>query len=302
MWFELTVAAPADEAELLTQALFDFGAISVSTEDADRDTPDELPIFGEPGLEVPTIWRANILCAIFSPPILPEQVLAHLSAVCAAIPSSAYQVRPIAELDWVKHVQDQFTPVQISRTFWIVPTWCEVPDPNALVLRLDPGLAFGTGSHPTTGLCLRWLETEMPKQARVLDYGCGSGILALAAFKLGAREVYGTDIDPMAITSARQNAASNDVVADFQLPHAPQLEGKFDVVVANILANPLCELAPQLLARLLPGGSLVLSGILEAQAPAVIQAYAEASHGRIALHVWATEGGWVCLQGRLGSS
>jgi ribosomal protein L11 methyltransferase len=176
----------------------------------------------------------------------------------------------------------------------VVPSWHEAPDPQGLILELDPGLAFGTGSHPTTRLCMEWLEAHVGAGMSVLDYGCGSGILAMVAQKMGAAKVQGVDIDPQAIESASANAARNHCVIDYYLPDAFS-GGRFDVVVANILSGPLTQMAPMLAARVAPGGALVLSGVLANQADTVIAAYAPF----IALEVWRELEGWVALAGRI---
>jgi len=202
----------------------------------------------------------------------------------------------VADTDWVRATQSQFPPTRISDRLWIVPTWHEPPDPSAIVIRLDPGVAFGTGTHPTTRLCLRWLDAHLRQGASVLDYGCGSGILAIAAAKLGAARVVGIDIDPQALQAARANSAANAVRADYTDPDSVPA-GASDVVLANILSNPLMLLAPALLARVAPGGALVLSGVLERQADEVIEAY-RAADASVPLAVWAADEGWVCLAGR----
>ncbi len=301
MWFEVRIEAEAEEAELLAEFCFDLGAVSVSTQDADIDTPDEVPIFGEPGIELPNVWRHNVLTALFSPPFSPEQVLSAVYEAFPELPRSRFTILEVEETDWVKAVQDQFTSIQVTPTLWIVPSWCERPqDPSACVLSLDPGLAFGTGSHPTTRLCLRWLERQPLQGACVLDYGCGSGILAIAAAKMGASRVGGVDIDPLAVQAAQANAEANQVVASFRLPEDQPIR-QADIVVANILANPLKELAPRLVESAVSGGWLVLSGVLEEQAPAVIEAYRRASKGRLLLQIGEQEEGWVCLAGQLGA-
>ena len=299
MWFEVRIEAEAELAELLAEFCFDLGAVSVSTQDADMDTPDEVPLFGEPGIELPNVWRHNVLNALFSPPLSPDQVLTALYEGFPELPRSRVTILEVAETDWVKAVQNQFTSIQISATLWIVPSWCERPqDPTARVLSLDPGLAFGTGSHPTTRLCLRWLERHPLQGSTVLDYGCGSGILAIAAAKMGAARVGGVDIDPLAVQAAQANAEANQVQACFRLPEDQPISGA-DIVVANILANPLKELAPRLLGSMGPGGWLVLSGVLQEQAPAVVEAYHRASDGTLSLQIVETEDGWVCLAGQL---
>ena len=197
----------------------------------------------------------------------------------------------VVEQDWVRATQAQFAPLHIHDRLWIVPSWCEPPNPSAINVTLDPGLAFGTGSHPTTRLCLEWLARELTRGASVLDYGCGSGILAIAAARLGAGRVAGVDVDPQAVDAARANAAANRVAATFTLPGA--LAGMFDVVVANILANPLVSIAADLAARVRDGGHIVLSGILETQAEAVMTAY----RGWFNIAVSASDDGWIALAG-----
>jgi ribosomal protein L11 methyltransferase len=197
----------------------------------------------------------------------------------------------------VRLTQSQFDPIHIGKNIWVVPSWHDAPDPNGLVLELDPGLAFGTGSHPTTRLCMEWLEAHAPQGLSVLDYGCGSGILAMVAKKLGAAQVFGVDIDPQAIESARYNSERNHCEIDYSLPEefagSPHPQ-RFDVVVANILSSPLKLMAPMLSARVVVGGSLVLSGILERQADEVAAAYAPF----ITMSVWAAHEGWVVLAGQ----
>ncbi len=202
---------------------------------------------------------------------------------------------PVAEADWVRATQAQFPPTRISDRLWIVPTWHDPPDPTAIAVRLDPGVAFGTGTHPTTQLCLAWLDDHVVPGARVLDYGCGSGILSIAAAKLGAGDTVGVDVDNQALEAARANAAANDVSARYTGSddlHA----GSFDIVVANILSNPLKLLAPALLARVAPHGALVLSGVLERQSDDVIATY-KAVDPTVPLQVWRASEGWVCLAG-----
>jgi len=219
-----------------------------------------------------------------------------LIASCASIagldatPSFTQDV--VAEQNWVQLTQSQFDPIRVSERLWIVPSWHQAPDPNAIVLVLDPGMAFGTGSHPTTRLCLEWLERSVVPDISILDYGCGSGILAIAAAKLGAREVLGVDIDAQAVSAAISNAERNEVSAHFD-DSAKEIKGQFDIVVANILSNPLKALAPAICAHVAPGGRLALSGILAEQTEDLISAYAP----YIALQVADTREGWVCLTG-----
>lgn len=287
----------ADErcAEALADQLMDAGALSATIEDADADRPDEQPLYGEPGLEpAACAWPRSIVS------LLVEQdfdLVAELERLCKELGCDMPEVlssAPVEDQDWVRLTQAQFPPTQVSDRLWIVPTWHE-PKEGALNLRLDPGVAFGTGSHPTTHLCLQWLDANVGADDRVLDYGCGTGILAIAAKLVGAREAVGTDIDPQAVEAAVDNARMNDVEAEFVLPEGMK-DGTFEIVVANILANPLKLLAPALLGRVAPGGRLVLSGVLAKQADEVIEAY-HAVDPAVKLAVWRQEGDWVCIAG-----
>ena len=295
MLVELTLSADERSAEALADALVEAGALSVSLEDANAETPDEQPLFGEPGL-VPDrhAWMASRLRVLVEDDESEAVVLAAAEAIGIAPPAIECRTA-VADTDWVRATQSQFPPTRISDRLWIVPTWHEPPDPEAVVVRLDPGVAFGTGTHPTTRLCLRWLDATLRPGASVLDYGCGSGILAIAAAKLGASRVVGSDIDPQALQAARANSEANSVRADYTQPDSLRA-GTWDVVLANILSNPLMLLAPALLARVAPGGALVLSGILERQADDVIEAY-RAADASVPLSVWAADEGWVCLAG-----
>jgi ribosomal protein L11 methyltransferase len=292
---ELTLSANERSAEALADALVEAGALSVSLEDANAETPDEQPLFGEPGL-VPDrhAWTASRLRVLVEDDEGEAIVLAAAEAIGIAPPAIECRTA-VADTDWVRATQAQFPPTRISDRLWIVPTWHEPPDPEAVVVRLDPGVAFGTGTHPTTRLCLRWLDATLRPGASVLDYGCGSGILAIAAAKLGASRVVGSDIDPQALQAARANSEANAVRADYTQPDSLRA-GTWDVVLANILSIPLTLLAPALLARVAPGGALVLSGILERQADEVIKAY-RAADASVPLSVWSADEGWVCLAG-----
>ncbi len=296
MLHELTLSADEQTAEALADALVEAGALSVALEDANADTEDEQPLFGEPGL-VPhrNAWKSSRLRVLVEGEA-GEAIVREASASLGIDAPIIESVAPVPDADWVRETQAQFPPTRITERLWIVPTWHEPPDPHAVVVRLDPGVAFGTGTHPTTRLCLRWLEANLRPGQSVLDYGCGSGILAIAAAKLGAGEVIGTDIDGQALEAARANSSSNGVRARYtdpeSLPAAPS-----DIVLANILSNPLKLLAPALLARVAPGGALVLAGVLERQADEVIKVYG--SHDPdVALQLWAAEEGWACLAGR----
>jgi len=287
-WLSLKLAANQEEAEGLADALMDAGALSVSIEDRDAGTEAELPQFGEPGLDDPKAWERNWVVALLDADVDLAALFTRLNLAS----DHEHQVERVEEQDWVRLTQSQFEPIPISKRLWIVPSWHDAPDPEAITLELDPGLAFGTGSHPTTRLCLQWLEASLRGAESVLDYGCGSGILAIAAVKLGAGVVVGVDVDAQAVTASRDNAERNRVLADFHLPDAAPA-GQFDVLVANILTNPLKALMPLLAARVKPGGRIALSGILAAQADDVMAIYGQA----FSMRLWREAEGWVCLEG-----
>ncbi len=273
-WQSLRILVNSETAELLSDALMEVGALSVSLEDADAGTADETPLFGEPSHPTAGLWQRSIAVALFDEHADIPAILAAAAGIADIPIPGQYKVETVAEQDWVRLTQSQFDPIPISKRLWIVPTWHDAPDASAINLKLDPGLAFGTGSHPTTRLCLRWLDANLAGGEALLDYGCGSGILAIAAAKLGAGEVTGVDIDPQAVTASNDNAAANDVTARFCLP-GELPEQSYDVVVANILTNPLKTLAPLLAGRVNVGGRLVLSGILAEQADEVMAVYRE---------------------------
>lgn len=260
------------DPDAIGDALLAAGASSVEVADADAGTPDERPAFGEPGA-APPAWPRSRLNALFPADV---DAIGAVSAACAAagvaVPH-ALDRSVVADLDWVRASRSQFQPVHVGGRLWVVPSWETAPEPDAVNLMLDPGAAFGTGTHPTTRGCLRWLEANLRGGETVLDYGCGSGILAIAALRLGAARARGVDVDPLAVEAARENAARNAVEADFHLPDTGP-EPAADVVLANILANPLIALAPLLAKATAPGGRIVLSGILAAQAGDVRAAYA----------------------------
>ena len=291
-WLNVRLTAPAELAERLSEALLTHGALSVGIEDADAGTPAERPQFGEPGLHPERLWERSVVLALFE---AEADWRASLAAAARSIGLAQVPepiVEPLADADWVRLTQSQFDPIPIDGRLWIVPSWHEPPDPSAITLTLDPGLAFGTGSHPTTRLCLRWLLAHVRPGDTVLDYGCGSGILGIAAAKLGAARVVGVDIDDKALETARYNAERNGVA--LELHHARDLPpGTFDRVVANILTKPLCVLAPLIAQAVRPGGELALSGILAEQAEEVVAAYAP----WIALTVGAEDEGWIRLEG-----
>ena len=282
--------ASAETAERWGDALIEAGALSVDVSDSRRGTDEETALYDEPG-QPERSWRATQLTVIFANDFDVESALAECAAELGEkLPQHVLETVP--DTDWVLVSQAQFQPMQVSESLWIVPSWCEPPDPRAINVRIDPGLAFGTGSHPTTRLCLRWLAQNLPSGASLLDYGCGSGVLTIAAAKLGAGTVVGTDIDARAIAVGRANANANGVNARFGLPEELP-SGSFDVVVANILADPLELLAPLLAERVRAGGSIVLAGLLEAQAVALVEVYSQWFN----IGVWAQEDGWAVLAG-----
>lgn len=293
MWLSAALLTDAAHADALSDALLEQGAISVSVEDALAGTPAETPQFGEPGSPDTPLWLHSRVLALFAPT---EDLSGRIAAACQAAGLAdlpGIDIEEIAEQNWVQLTQSQFAPIRINERLWIVPTWHATPDPAAINLILDPGMAFGTGSHPTTRLCLDWLSETIRGGEKVLDYGCGSGILAIAAAKLGAGSVLGVDIDDNALTAARDNAAKNRVTLELRHSREP-LEETFDLVVANILTNPLCVLAPLLAARVAPGGRIALSGVLESQAELVLAAY----EPLLSLRVGAVLDGWVRLDGK----
>lgn len=302
-WIEIIIEVALHQAEKLSDALMDAGALSVSVEDADEGTESETPIFGEPGMEPKeNAWEHSRVVALLELDADHQSILATACAAIRLKDVPSYTTRQVEEQDWVRLTQSQFEPIHIGKNIWVVPSWHDIPDANALVLELDPGLAFGTGSHPTTRLCMEWLEANAPSKLSVLDYGCGSGILAMVAKKLDAAHVIGVDIDPQAIESANFNAERNHCEIEFVLPNPfadlYPASHQFDVVVANILSSPLKLMAPMLSGRVAAGGALILSGVLARQAEEVAAAYAPF----IQLDVWQEREGWVALHGRKTSS
>lgn len=293
-WLTLIADTDAQHAEALSEALLERGALSVDLLDADADTPDEQAIFGEPGEPPPGVWQHNRISALFD---IDQDVSAILQDAATAIGLGQlpeHRIETLADNDWVRLTQSQFEPIPISPRLWIVPTWHTPSDPTAINIVLDPGLAFGTGSHPTTRLCLRWLDNNLTSGVSVLDYGCGSGILAIAAMKLGADSAVGVDVDKQAVIASHDNALANQVESvQFYLPDdAPK--ATYDLVVANILTNPLRMLAPLLAGATKQGGQIVLSGILQEQADDVMAIYQQ----WFDLNPPIFEDGWSCLSGR----
>jgi ribosomal protein L11 methyltransferase len=290
-WLSVSVEVAADDAETLSDALLEAGAVSVDVADADADTADEQPAYGEEGAAVPRSWRRSRVSAL-----VPEStdVAALVAAACgqAGIAPPPHVAQPVGEQDWVRASQRDFAPIRISSRLWIVPTWHAAPDAGAINIVLDPGLAFGTGSHPTTQLCLEWLERTIRGGESVLDYGCGSGILAIAAMRLGAARAEGVDIDGEALLAARRNAIQNRVQATFHDAAGAVLQPA-QIVVANILARPLVVLAPLIAQLTAPHGRLALAGMWENQADEVVQAY----RAGFDLDVSGNAGNWVLLTG-----
>ncbi len=298
-WVSLTIGIDAAHAEILSDALFEQAALSVDIHDAAEGTAGEQILFGEPGSPTGEIWLDAEVTALFPEDAdIPEIMQAVTQA--AVLPNQPrYRLENVEEQDWVRLTQSQFNPIQISSRLWIVPTWHESPDASAINLILDPGLAFGTGSHPTTKLCLSWLDKNVQAGDSVLDYGCGSGILAIAALKLGASHVVGVDIDAHAVTASHENAERNACdfskiqFASTHIGLDASLSNPVDIVVANILANPLMMLAPILLNAVCSDGRIILSGILKEQADEVISTYRQ----WIELQIAEEQEGWVLLSG-----
>ena len=296
--FELLLFAPQSSVEPASDALMEeLGALSVSIEDADADTADAQAMFGEPGMAAPQGgWQRCVIRALFDDEAAADEAATLLLAQDLAQGVHKVSVLPVPEQDWVRLTQSQFAPVAVTPTFWIVPSWHEVPAEAQRVVRLDPGLAFGTGTHPTTQMCLRWIAGHAPARAagwtRVLDYGCGSGILAIGAALHGARAIDAVDIDPAAVQSTQSNARDNGVALQAGTPELAQ--GAYGLVLANILATPLKLLAPLLCRHVAPGGDLVLAGILQRQADELKAAYA----AWLSLQVSDVQEGWILMTAR----
>ena len=290
--FELRLMCPEHQVEALSDALDALDALSVSVEDADAQTDAEQALFGEPGMPPPKEgWLRSRVLALYGTREQAQDALALLQAQDFFAECEVLGLQEVPEQDWVRLTQSQFAPVDITPDFWIVPTWHEPPAQARIVIRLDPGLAFGTGTHPTTRMCLRWIARHgRPALSRVLDYGCGSGILAIGAAKFGAADVDAVDIDPAAVESTLLNAQANHVLVRAGLPESAS--GVYQTVLANILATPLKVLAPLLWSRVAPdGGALVLAGILERQAEELQSAYAPYCK----LTVADSEDGWILM-------
>jgi ribosomal protein L11 methyltransferase len=288
--FELRLMCPEDNVEAVCEALDALDALSVSVEDADAQTDAEQALFGEPGMPPPKEgWKRSRIVALFAEETTAKDASRLLALQDFFADSQVLGIQPVADQDWVRLTQSQFAPVEITPEFWIVPTWHEPPEQAKKVIRLDPGLAFGTGTHPTTRMCLRWIATHDVANQRVLDYGCGSGILAIGAALHGANTIDAVDIDDAAVTATVLNADANNVRLNAGLPD--KATGHYQTVLANILATPLKVLAPLLRSHVAAGGNLVLAGILERQAQELKDAYAP----YCTLQVSDTEDGWILM-------
>ena len=301
--FELVLRAPQALVEPVSDLLMDeLDALSVSVEDADAGSDGEQPLFGEPGMPAPAAgWQRSTLKALFETEASADRAAALFLAQFGSDGANVQALHAVPDQDWVRLTQSQFAPVEITPEFWIVPSWHAPPAGARQVIHLDPGLAFGTGTHPTTRMCLRWLATRLPAAGpRVLDYGCGSGILAIGAALMGATHIDAVDIDPAAVQSTRDNAARNAVQLSPGLPELANAtaQGTYDLVLANILATPLKLLAPLLSAHVAPGGWLVLAGILARQTDELKAAYAP----WLTLEVSDQQDGWVLLTAQRGTA
>jgi len=290
--FELRLQCPQTQVELVSDALMALDALSVSVEDADAHTEQEQALFGEPNMPAPAAgWLRSHLIALFANEAQAQDAAKLLSLQPFFDDCALVGIHPVPEQDWVRLTQSQFEPVPITPSFWVVPSWHEPPAEAKWVMRLDPGLAFGTGTHPTTRMCLRWIAQHPPVGQRVLDYGCGSGILAIGAAMLGATSVDAVDIDPDAVSAAHINAQANRVQLNLGLPELAV--GSYPLVVANILAAPLKVLAPLLCSHVASSGTLLLAGILERQTEEIQSAY----QAYLKLEVADCQDGWVLMRG-----
>ncbi len=289
-WWRISLNCPAERLEAVETALLGLGAESLSLADAGDE-----PIYEPPPGDAP-VWCESIVSALFDDRADPDALQIELERSLPAELAAGIRRERLDDADWEQAYRQHFQPLQFAASLWVVPSWCEPPDPDAIVIRLDPGLAFGTGGHPTTALCLEWLADHPPKHEVVIDYGCGSGILSIAAQRLGAASVTGVDIDPQALAASANNLAVNDIARDTvrlclpdELPPAP-----VDLLIANIVAAPLIELAPRFARLIRPGGRILLSGILNRQLDAIQSAYADAFR----LAAPRVRGDWICLHGQ----
>lgn len=292
--YELSLLCPEGSVEIISEALEALDALSVCVEDADAQTPAEQALFGEPGMPPPKEgWERSVIKALFNSQKKAQDAMATLALQDFFADCKVLGTMEILDQDWVRLTQSQFAPVEITPEFWIVPTWHQAPAGARKIITLDPGMAFGTGTHPTTRMCLRWTAKHGVQGQRVLDYGCGSGILAIGAALFGAIDIDAVDIDEAAVQSTHDNAVANHVKLNAGLPEITQ--GNYDTVLANILATPLKVLAPLLCNYVKPSGKLVLAGILERQADELIAAYAPYAQ----LSVADSEDGWILMTARI---
>lgn len=292
-WIQLKIDVNPDSAEAYEDLLLNLGSCAVTFEDA----ADE-PMF-EPPIGTTPLWRSTRITGMFDAEadvsLLELGLKAGHAEINATTPTPPFKIEILEDKDWERQWMDNFHPIQFGQRLWVCPSWKPIPDPNAVNLMLDPGLAFGTGTHPTTSLCLQWLDQQEWSDQIVVDYGCGSGILGIGALLLGAKRVHSTDIDPQALTSSRNNANRNQInESELTLCYPEDMPiVKADVLLANILAGPLIELAPTLKELIKTGGSIVLSGVLERQADDLIATYEQ----WFDLDPLATGEGWIRLSG-----
>lgn len=287
-WLQLKLAVPAENVERVSEAMEEAGAQAVTLE-----PPADMPLYEPAPGDTPLAGSMTVI-GLFTEDSEPESIIARIGAQLGGpLPACTHAI--LEDRDWTRAWMERFHPMRFGERLWVCPSWCEVPDPDATTILLDPGLAFGTGTHPTTALCLRWLGTgERVQGARVIDYGCGSGILAIAAAKLGAREVWAVDIDSQALAATQSNARANGVAAVVRTMHADKLEAaRVDILLANILAGPLQSLAGRLSGLVRSGGDIVLSGILAEQAADCRAAYEPFCD----MDAPVTEQEWVMLHG-----
>jgi len=293
-WIEISGPVKGEAADAIADALLEAGALAVDVADLHAQSDAEQPIFGEPGMALDQRWADSRIAALFDSHVATEDLDALWQSLRDGATNALgpHEFRVVPETDWVRATQAQFEPIEITPDLWIVPTWCEPPNAKATNLRVDPGLAFGTGTHPTTRLCLQWLSSLPLIDKTVLDYGCGSGILAMAAAALGASNVRGVDIDPQAVATARANTEANGLTVDYAVSD-DALNDQCDIVVANILAGPLTVLAPAICSHVKSGGRLALAGILTPQVERIQNAYAR----WITMNVTDECDGWVLMTG-----
>lgn len=287
---QLKINIDSLRAEHLSDIFFELGALSVSVEDQHEGTELEQPIFNEPGMEVDKLWEHSTVVVLFDEDTDIQETVAEATKELGS--DFSFTIEHVDDQDWVRLTQSQFEPIEITSNLFIVPSWHTIPNPNAVGIILDPGLAFGTGSHPTTFMCLSYLAHHISSNDEILDYGCGSGILAITAKKLGAKIVDGVDIDPQAIESSIANATNNQVSVDFKLPNQ-FVAREYDLVVANILSNPLRMLADALASYVKPNGKIILSGILADQVDEMSQIYSK----WFDMKPYLIQDGWACLEG-----